>query len=152
MHPREFRISSPVWVPDVVSAIEKLSEGLAASRPAEEQSHDEEQMHLLADIATTLWRMEKRLVEPGSAEPLEGMRKPYRHLRATFDAMDQVGMKILDHTGEIYDTGMSIKVIAFQPTKGLGGEIVTETVRPTVYFKDTRIQVGEVIVGTPEKI
>jgi len=45
---------------------------------------------------------------------------------------------------------MSLKVISFQPTPGLGRERVIETIKPTIYFKGKAIQMGEVIVGRPE--
>jgi hypothetical protein len=45
---------------------------------------------------------------------------------------------------------MSLKVVAFQPTPGIGRERVIETIKPTIYFKGKAIQMGEVIVGRPD--
>ena len=45
---------------------------------------------------------------------------------------------------------MSLKVLAFQPTPGLTRERIVETIKPTIYFADQTLQMGEVIVATPE--
>jgi hypothetical protein len=60
-------------------------------------------------------------------------------------------VKIYDHTGEEFDAGRSIKVLAYQPTPGLTRERVTDTIKPTIYVHDDLVQIGEVIVGTPER-
>ena len=62
----------------------------------------------------------------------------------------EAGIEIQDHTGDPWDHRRSIKAIAYQPTAGLQREVVIETLRPTVYYKTSHIQMGEVIVGTPE--
>jgi hypothetical protein len=40
--------------------------------------------------------------------------------------------------------------MSFQPTVGLTRDMIIETIKPTIYFKDNLVQTGEVIVGTPE--
>ena len=60
-------------------------------------------------------------------------------------------MKIQNHTNEPFDSGQSLEVIAFQPSAGISREVVVETIRPTVYLKGIRIQMGQVVVATPEQ-
>ena len=159
MFPREFRIAAMTLPDDVVRAIESLSLRshddppresapiTPVASPPEEPAPDS--MSFLADVATGLWRLRQRMVEPGSDRPTEEMRRPFRHLETSWDALTQAGVRIQDHTGEPFHYGSSIKVIAYEPTVGLLREQVIQTLRPTVYFKNERIQTGEVIVGAP---
>ncbi len=105
----------------------------------------------LADLATSVWRLRQRFVVPGSEQPREEFRRPFRDVQALWDTLAQAGVEILDHTGSAYDAGQSLKVLAFQPTPGLDRERVVETVKPTIYLASQWIQMGEVIVGQPEE-
>jgi hypothetical protein len=58
-------------------------------------------------------------------------------------------LQIQDHTGNPYDSGQSLEVLAFQPTDGITNEVVIETVRPSLYLQGHRILKGQVIVGSP---
>ena len=106
---------------------------------------------MLADIGTGLWRLRQKMVKPGTNLPLDEMRRPYRHLESVWDALVQAGAEIQDHTDKPFDPGMSLRVISYQPTPGVRRERVIETIKPTIYFKGKPIQMGEVIVGRPEK-
>jgi hypothetical protein len=110
-----------------------------------------EWLRLLGHIGTGLWRLRQRLLEPGSTQPREEMRRANRDLEGLWDTLAEAGVEILDHTGAPFDAGMSLKVIAFQPTPGIVREKVLETVKPTIYYKKQWIQMGEVIVAMPEK-
>jgi hypothetical protein len=95
--------------------------------------------------------MGKRLIDPQSGRPYEETRKIFRHYEASMDTLKKAGIEILDHTGDAFDAGLSIEVLTYQPTEGLDRNRMIETVRPTVYLHDQRIQMGVVIVGTPIK-
>ena len=106
---------------------------------------------LLADIATNLWRARNRI----NAEELdnipEHVRKAARHYEASWDLLINAGFEVCDHTNEPYAGGSDLKVVAFQPMPGYGTETVAETIKPTIYFKNQKIQKGEVIVAMPIK-
>jgi hypothetical protein len=104
---------------------------------------------LIADLATGVWRLKKRFVEPGTDRPREELRRSYRDVEALWDALAQAGVQVIDPTGKPYDPAESLTVLAFQPTPGLLAEKVLETVRPTVYMRSHWVQMAEVIVGTP---
>lgn len=104
---------------------------------------------LLAEVATGVWRLRRRLDSAGGEPPSE-LRRALRDVEALWDALAQARLQILDHTGAAYDATQSLTVVAFQPTPALDRERVIETLRPTVYFEKEWIQMGEVIVGTPE--
>lgn len=153
--PKEFRISSFVLSPDWLSDLDSLVKALLSASegereqstgdPAEEKGH----LRFLAELGTGLWRLRQKMVQPGTELPLENMQRAYRHFQATWDVLTQVGLDVRDHTGTPYDAGLSITVIAFESTPGIGREMIVETIKPTIYYKSQRIQRGEVIVGTP---
>jgi hypothetical protein len=104
---------------------------------------------LIADLATGLWRLKKRFLEPGTDRPREELQRAYRDLEAVWDLLIQAGIEVIDPTGKPYEPGESLNVLAFQPMPGLLQEKVIETVRPTVYLRSRWLQMAEVIVGTP---
>jgi hypothetical protein len=103
---------------------------------------------LLADIATGLWRLRRRLVD-ATGEPLEAMRRPLRDVEMLLSRLREENIEIQDHTGSAYDPSQSLRVAAFQPVLGIESDRILETLKPTVYHHQERIQVGEVIVGIP---
>jgi hypothetical protein len=155
-YPKEFRIPVPLWPPELLTTLEELREVLESkvtqSSPPIAQTHtpQNEQLRFLADVGTGLWRLRQRMVQPGTNRPLEEMRRAFRDLESVWDALVQAGVEIQDHTNQPYDSGLSIKVIAFQPTPGMAREKIIETIKPTIYFKGQHIQMGEVVVATPE--
>jgi hypothetical protein len=111
---------------------------------------DQEHTRFLAELGTCLWRLRESLARPRSGTPSEQMRWAYRHFESVWDVLMQAGVEVQDHTGALFDSGMALKVVAFQPTAGIERERVTETIRPSIYYKRGPIQMGEVIVATPE--
>lgn len=107
-------------------------------------------MLLVGNVATNLWRARKRNIEELNGIPDE-LKKTLRHYGASWDLLINAGFEIRDHTNEAYPEGSTLKVIAFQPMAGYGSLTVAETIKPTVYFKDKKIQEGEVIVAMPIK-
>lgn len=102
----------------------------------------------LANAATNLWRAQRRLARDGEASSTRD-RQTGRYLTTCRDALTDAGMVIQDHDGDVFHPGRSIEVLAFQDDPTLSGEVVLETVRPTIYLHDRRIQMGQVIVGGP---
>lgn len=155
LYPKEFRIAPARWPDDLVSSLERLARSPApdhATASGQEDSASlKERVRMLADVGTGLWRLRQKMVKPGTSEPLDDMRRAYRHLESVWDTLAQSDVEIQDHTDTLFDSGLSLKVIAFQPTPGLGREMVIETIKPTIYYKGQSIQMGEVIVGTPER-
>ncbi|MEA3401470.1 MAG: hypothetical protein U9R79_09555 [Armatimonadota bacterium] len=107
---------------------------------------------VVADLATQLWRMRKRMLDADTGGPREEVRGEYRALEAAWDALSEAGVDIRDYTGKrMPQTGSyTVSVLAFEPTPGVTHEVITETVKPSVYFDGERIQMAEVVVATPE--
>lgn len=107
---------------------------------------------MLADVGTGLWRLRQKMQKPGTNQPLDEMRRAFRHLESVWDALAQAGIEIHDYNDRPFDEGLSLKVIAYQPTAGLARQRIIETIKPSIYASSEMIQLGEVIVGTPEEV
>jgi hypothetical protein len=103
-----------------------------------------------ADMANAIWALQQKSCDPTTAERKEEFRPLARYIDRLSECMSEIGVEVQSHTNQAFDSGQSLEVIAFQPTAGINREIVVETIRPTVYLKGHRVQVGQVIVATPE--
>jgi hypothetical protein len=101
------------------------------------------------DLGCATWRLHQRMFDQDTGEAKEEFRQLARHVATIRERLSELGLRIQDHTGRPYDSGQSLEVLAFQPTDGIPGETVIETVRPTLYLGEQRILKGQVIVGTP---
>jgi hypothetical protein len=149
-YPREFRIENPKW-PDFSKELNESINRLLLE-PPEPQYDSKQDDHLLAlivDIGTVIWRLKRRTTQQENEVP-EKLRRISRDLESASDMLKQSRIELKDHTGQLYDTGMALRVIAFQPTAGIARERIIETIKPTIYYKDKIVHIGEVIVGVPE--
>jgi hypothetical protein len=137
--PKEFRIRAVAWPAEALRAFEELT-------TADPEGPNGLPERSVADVATSVWRLRARM----TALP-ERTRSTMRHVEMAWDALEQAGVEIRDHLHEPFDPGLSINVVAFQPTPGLAREQVVETIRPSVYVHDRVVQLAEVIVGTPSE-
>jgi len=121
--------------------------------PTESSAFFQEQLELIADIGTGLWRLKQRLTNPETGQPLEETRRAYRHFQSVWDAITEAGYTIMDHTGQPFNARQTLKVITYEQKPGIEREIVSETIKPSVYYqkedKEWMVQMGEVIVATP---
>jgi|HubBroStandDraft_5_1064220.scaffolds.fasta_scaffold263854_1 hypothetical protein len=104
----------------------------------------------IAVIATHVWRAKSKLIDPASGQPREETRRTYRHIESTLDTLAQMGVVIRDQLNEPYDPGLPVNVLTFQPMPGLSRDTIIEVLRPTIIWQERVLQIGEVIVGTPE--
>jgi len=146
--PSEFRIAPSPWPANLEQLLLQLEQTV---REPQGSALGGQELRFLADIGTGLWRLRQKMVKPGTNQPLVEMQRPFRHLESVWDALIQAGVDIQDHTDKPFDPGMSLRVVSYQPMPGLGRERVIETIKPTIYFKGKMIQMGEVIVGRPQK-
>lgn len=157
---RQWRYSRPFRIPRPPSYATLLEQGLALATSAgaqastgsdaNERTQDPDSERVLVRLSVGLWRLRTQLVDAGTGQPFEGTRRAYRHLQSLWSTLEEAGVEIRDHTGEPFDAGMSLSVVAYEPTPGIVREVVKETIKPTVYLRDRRVQRGEVIVSTPQ--
>lgn len=122
-----------------------------AETPPSISNVEEQWLKTAANIVTNAWRAKLKMVDADTNEPTETMKRVYRHIEAIFDALKQMGIEHTDPAGRTYDSGMALKVVTFEPTPGLSKEEIKETIKPSVTWQGRLIQMGEVIVGTPQK-
>jgi hypothetical protein len=103
----------------------------------------------LTAIATNVWKAKSKMVDAVSGDVREEMKRVYRHVEAALENLREIGFEVKDHTGDAFDYGQSLKVIATQPTQGVTRETVIETIRPTIYWQQQLVQTGEVVIATP---
>lgn len=119
--------------------------------PEEAMTLRDEQLLDLADAATNLWRARKRLQGTGSENLAKELGKFLRPIDSAIAALERFGIRLIDHTGDHYDPGMALTVVSCQPQNDIDRPVVSETLKPTVYYKDLPIQHADVIVGEPIK-
>lgn len=119
--------------------------------PSSISANEEQWLKMAANIATNAWRAKVKMLDAETNEPVEPMKRVYRHVEAIFDALKQMGVEYTDPVGRAYDSGMALKVVTFESTPGLSKEEIKETIKPSVSWQGRLIQMGEVIVGTPPK-
>lgn len=93
----------------------------------------------LVEVAIAAWRLESKV---------DGERAG-RYVRGVVDALAGAGVETRQYTGTRYESGLGIRVLAFQPMPGLEREEIIETHRPAVYLRGELIAMSEVTVGTP---
>ena len=155
--PKEFRIPPLEQLPDqgslntICQLLESISKLDAQEQTTNFDSSEQlgESLHLLAEMATGLWRVRQKMLISGTDQPKEEMYRAFRPLEATYQLLYQSGMEIIDRIQQPYVTGMAEKVIAFEPAPGISREMVIETVKPTVYYRGQLLLLGEIIVGIP---
>lgn len=103
----------------------------------------------IAAIATNAWRAKTKMIDPASGEIREEMKRVGRHIEAIGRNLADLGVVIRDHTGEAYDEGQPMNVIASKPTAGLVKKSVSETLLPSIFWNDHLIQNGEIEIEIP---
>lgn len=154
---RAFRIAPPDWDERGREQLQRLLVELGSADPAPRIDQlsppDPEPPVLLdeqalAEAATSLWRAERKL-RGDSGDAAARSRQARRYLDRCRQALTGAELVVHDHDGDPFHPGRSLEVLAFQDDPALAAETVIQTVRPTVYFRDRRIQTGQVIVGCP---
>lgn len=151
----EFRIAEPLSpdprAPEPQTLVPETLEPVVEAAPPPPSDLDDE---TVADVATNLWRVLKRFkadAEGSDGDVPKAQRIATRNLNAVEERLKEAGVRVQDHDNLVFDPGMSLKALAYEPRAGIDREVVVETVRPSVYRGDQCIQFGHVIVGVPEK-
>jgi len=149
-YPQEFRIGVPKYL-GLAESLEVLTDLLKhpSTNSQTISEKEEELLDMAVDVGTLVWRIQRRLSATG--ELPKQLQRLSRDVESTWDALTQRGIEIKDHTGRDYDGGMTLRVIASQPVAGLVRRQIIETLKPTIFYRDRIIQMGEVIVGVPEE-
>ena len=89
---------------------------------------------MLIEISNGVWRLRRRMVDRDTGEPKQEFRREAYHLESVWQALADGGVKILDHDGEPFDAGRSMKVATWVSTEGVTKNRIQETIAPTIYY------------------
>jgi hypothetical protein len=144
-HSPKMKQKDPVEIRSMMSAGE-LSEIPQVTDPTEAS---QDYLRTLVSIATNTWRAKTKMVDPATGEIREELKRVGRHIEAIYRNLAEAGIVIRDHTGEAYDEGQPMKVIASKPTSGQGKKRVSETLLPSIFWRDRLVQNGEIEIAIP---
>lgn len=150
----QFPIGKPSWPGEQQTKEAFLAVMAAGQRQREprrvEPSAADPNERALATIATNAWKAKSRLKDVESDEGGGVLKRINGDIERIWNVLvEDLGLEIKDHTGKDFDYGMALKVVTTQPTAGINKERVIETIKPTIYWKNKIIQIGEVVVATP---
>ncbi len=148
---RRSRLVSADLLDERLKEIKALNDRLVHLEDAGVRS-DLETVAMIKDVCTGIWRIRRKIRTNDSAEPAPEMRGLTYALDKVWDSLANRGIEIQDHEGEPLSGGEDLNILTFQPTPGIGCEMVIETIKPTIYYKGAKIQAGDVIVGTPQAV
>jgi len=151
LYPPQFRIPRLQAEATLLEEADGLLRNLLSVRTAEKPAREDAnlQEELVVRVATGLWRLRQRMIDPATRQPKDEMRRAYRHLESLWDTLGEFGVEIQDHGGEAFDSGMALVVLSYEQDPAVTRETVKETVKPTIYLRERCIQRGEVIVASP---
>jgi len=103
----------------------------------------------LVSIATNTWRAKTKMVDASTGQIREDLRRIDRHIEAIYRALAGAGISVRDHTGDPYDEGQPMKVVASKPVPGLARKYVSETLLPSIFWNNRLLQNGEIEIAIP---
>ena len=151
--PDNFEIPTPQW-PDENKFIQSVTTSVKAILAARDCTSEigpavpTNILRGMAEIATNAWKAKSKMLD-ASGGVLDEMKRVYRHIETILETLQEIGVEVKDHTGDDFDYGLPLKVVATQPTQGITREKVVETIKPTIYWQQQIIQMGEVVIATP---
>ena len=104
---------------------------------------------IFLSIATNAWRAKMKMRDNLTGEVREDMRRIDRHIEAIYRNLEECGIIIRDHTGDLYDEGQPMKVIASKPVQGLQKKRVSDTLLPSIFWQNMLVQNGEIEIESP---
>ena len=143
-HHRAFRIAD---MPDQLSLEEaqQLLADVTAVAPAPDEPFDEK---ALAQAATSLWKAQRKLTQDADGASKRAMAAA-QYLAKCREWLAELGVVVQDHDGDPYHPGRRLEVLTFEDDPHATTERVLHTYRPSIYWRDRHIQIGQVGVGCP---
>ena len=102
------------------------------------------------NLIINFWKFKKALQRISDQNVVSAMASEVDRFE---DTLKKFNFTIEDLTGKPYDSGLLMDFVHFEETedKSLIKPIISETLRPTIYFKGKVIEHGEIIVRKPPK-
>ena len=104
----------------------------------------------LADLGTNLWRARQRLLRSlDKGSQATEFKKTLRPIESALENIENIGIRIMDFTGQPYIQGMALNIVSSQPNSSLKADRICEMLKPTIYFREQFIQAGDAIIEGP---
>jgi hypothetical protein len=150
----------PAPASDLASIAKMLSETqamLARHRPQQQQAAQGRPVEVvppniikgIAAIANSVWRAKSKMLDPTTGEPHDSMARVYKDIERIYRHLEDIGLRIRNHTGDPYDDGQPMKVVTSEPRPEATRKYVLTTLLPTIYWNDHIIQHGEIEIAVP---
>lgn len=168
--PEEFRIDSSDW--DYQLILNLLNQ--------KEESTSAVDVDMLKDVIFRIWRVnnraeaynsnnnlkrveslvkendefddaESKYIIKNLKDSLRPVKFAGKQTKSILNAFEENGFQIKDHTNAKYNDGMALKVLVFETDENVTESIITETIKPSIYYGGQLILNGEVVVATPPK-
>ncbi len=107
----------------------------------------------LISLTNDCWRAEGLVMDPETGEVKETLTTELKRLGSTLERMKEtlaeLGINVIDRTGEAFNPGLPDQVITEEPKVGISTEQITRTIKPTIIWQQTMVQRGEIEIAVP---
>lgn len=160
-------VSAKEAITDLVRSVMDFGKSAHRTQDTGDASVPTHHLGALVSIGNNFWRARKRMSDSGDGEVREDMKRVHDRVEAIRRSLVEVGIVIRyypevrdecqpatgivirDHTGDAYDEGQPMKVVANKPTPGLDKKRVSETLLPSIFWNNRLVQNGEIEIATP---
>ena len=101
----------------------------------------------IKSLAVAKWRLEKWLDKADIDKKLPAESS----IRVISEYLEEQGIKIIDPSGQEYDTGLAVDVVCVEDTesKSRKPSVITQVMAPIVLENDEVISRGQVVISKP---
>ena len=142
-------ISPEMQITKLVETVMSLGSVVQKNQTSADAEMPPDYLKVLVSIATNAWRAKMKMLDSNTGEVREEMKRVDRHIETIYRNLAELGIVIRNHTGDVYDEGQPMKVIASKPMPGLAKKRVSETLLPSIFWNNRLIQNGEIEITTP---
>jgi hypothetical protein len=101
----------------------------------------------IADFATDIWRLEKRLGKISQPFPEDQRKTIDSAIQRLKRILTRYDVEAIDYTGKKYNEGLNADVLSIERDASLEEPVIRDTVEPSVICKGKVIRKGKVIVA-----
>lgn len=150
LYPREFRINYSGFSPKNLSIGEVINRLEDLVKQILDTTTDQVDTKFIKEMATSVWRLEKRIKnlpdEFFENESIKALRRARDRIMNVFKKQE---IEIRDYTGDIYDPDESWDDVGGEDLEG-GKGIISEMGKPRIIYRGVMIQQGIPIVNKKE--
>jgi hypothetical protein len=100
----------------------------------------------LIELSIEIWRIQNRLIKASSKLEDAQKRGLESSVQKLFKYLDRFHIKIVDHTDQKYNEGLSVDVLSFENDSSVSVPTIKETIEPTIICENIVVKKGKVVV------